>query len=64
MIKKSKRTLELAASFWIGIGLMSIINIWKINQNRALQYSWMMFGVSLIAIIVCVILIKIDFLHD
>jgi len=60
MINKSKRTLEWAISFWIGIGLMSIINVWKIIQNQhALSYSWIMFGISIIWIIVCVILIKI-----
>jgi len=57
---KNKRQLEWAVSFWIGIGLMSIINVWKINQNRhALVYSWIMFGVSVVFIIICLILIKI-----
>jgi hypothetical protein len=57
---KSKRQLEWAVSFWIGIGLMSIINVWKINQNQhALLYSWIMFGVSVIFITICLILIKI-----
>jgi hypothetical protein len=60
MVNKSKRQLELAASFWIGIGLMSIINVWKITGNEhALTYSWIMFGISIIFIILCVILIKI-----
>ena len=60
MINKSKRQLELAASFWIGIGLMSIINVWKINENKhAITYSWIMFGVAIIAIMICMILIKI-----
>jgi hypothetical protein len=60
MISKSKRQLELAASFWIGIGLMSIINVWKITENKhAITYSWIMFGVAIIAIIICMILIKI-----
>jgi hypothetical protein len=60
MINKSKRQLELATSFWIGIGLMSIINIWKITENKhATTYSGIMFGVSIIAIIICAILIKI-----
>jgi hypothetical protein len=60
MINKSKRQLELAASFWLGIGLMSIINVWKITENKhAVTYSWIMFGVAIIAIIICMILIKI-----
>ena len=46
-------------TFWIGVGLMSIINVWKIvgNQNAA-KYSWIMFGFSVIFIIICMILIK------
>jgi len=59
MINQNKKYLEWAISFWIGIGLMSIINVWKIIQNRnALLYSWIMFGISIIAVIICVILIK------
>lgn len=60
MTNQNKRYLEWAISFWIGIGLMSIINVWKIIQNQhALSYSWIMFGISIIAIIICAILIKI-----
>jgi len=60
MINKNKRQLEWGISFWIGIGLMSIINVWKIIQNQhAITYSWIMFGISIIFIIICAILIKI-----
>jgi hypothetical protein len=60
MINKTKRQLEWALSFWIGIGLMSIINVWKIDYNQhALSYSWIMFGVSIIFIIICCILIYV-----
>ena len=60
MINKTKRQLELAASFWAGIGLMSIINVWKITENKhAITYSWIMFGLSVIFIIICAILLKI-----
>jgi hypothetical protein len=53
------KNLEWAISFWIGVGLMSLINVWKIIQNQnALRYSWIMFGISVIAIIICAILIK------
>ena len=59
-INKTKRQLEWAIGFWIGIGLMSIINVWKIIQNQhAITYSWIMFWSSIVAIGVCVILIKI-----
>lgn len=53
---KDKRYFEWAIAFWIGIGLMSIINVWKITTNQhAVSYSWIMFGISIIAIIICVI---------
>jgi len=56
MINKSKRNLELAMSFWLGIGLMSIINVWKIVKNQnAVSYSWIMFGFSVFFLIICVI---------
>ena len=52
--------MEWAISFWIGIGLMSIINVWKITQNQhAISYSWIMFCVSIIFIIICLVLINI-----
>jgi len=58
-MNKSKRQFEWAISFWIGIGLMSIINVWKISQSQnAISYSWIMFGISLIFILICAILIK------
>jgi hypothetical protein len=57
---QNKRYLELGMSFWMGIGLMSIINVWKITENQhAITYSWIMFGLSLIAVSICAILIKI-----
>ena len=60
MINKNKRQLEWAIGFWLGIGLMSIINVWKIIEDQnAVSYSWIMFGFSVIAIIICAILIKI-----
>jgi hypothetical protein len=56
---KNKRILELAISFWIGIGLMSIINIWRVFQNHnATLYSWIMFAISIIFIIICAFLIN------
>ena len=59
ILNKSKRQFEWAIAFWIGIGLMSIINVWKIVENQnAVQYSWIMFWVSIIFIAMCIILIK------
>ena len=59
IMNKNKRQLEWAMSFWIGIGLMSIINVWKIAQSQhPASYSWIMFGVSVVFIIMCLILIR------
>lgn len=59
MTMKKERYLEWAISFWIGAGLMSIINVWKIIQNRkAISYSWIMFIISILAIIICIVLIR------
>jgi hypothetical protein len=55
---KGKRYYEWGISFWLGVGLMSIINIWKITQNQhALSYSRIMFGVSIVIIIVAGLLL-------
>jgi hypothetical protein len=55
-LKKRKKILELAMSFWVGAGLMSIINIWKITQGmNALNYSRIMSAVSGVLIIICLI---------
>jgi tellurite resistance protein TehA-like permease len=53
-----QRHLEWATSFWIGIGLMSAIDIWKITQaQNALSYSWIMLGFSIIFLVICTILL-------
>ena len=58
MIHKNKRYLGWAISFWLGVGLMSIINVWKIIQSyNAVQYSWIMFGFSIAFIIISIILL-------
>ena len=59
MITKTKRQIEWAIAFWIGIGLMSIINIWRVAHNNiAPLYSWIMLGVSILFIVICAILLK------
>ena len=58
MKNQTKRHLEWAICFWIGIGLMSIIDIWKITQDQnALRYSWIMSGFSIIFLVICIILL-------
>ncbi len=60
MISNKTRFLEWGLVFWMGVGLMSIINVWKITQNaNALSYSWIMFYISLVFIIVCVLYLGI-----
>ena len=57
---KKIRYFEWAICFWIGIGLMSIINVWRFYINaHSILYSWIMFGISLLAISICMILIKL-----
>ena len=59
MMGGNKRYFEWAISFWAGIGLMSIINVWKIIQNQnALRYSWIMFAVSIIFISISIFLLN------
>jgi divalent metal cation (Fe/Co/Zn/Cd) transporter len=49
--------LLIGISFFAGIGFMSIVNIIKIVYNHhALVYDWIMFAVSIIIIVVCLIL--------
>ena len=37
MKKQNKRYLEWGICFWIGIGLMGIINIWKIKKTLGIR---------------------------
>jgi len=59
MINEQKRDiwLPISISFFAGIGFMSIVNIIKIVYNHhTLVYDWIMFAVSIIIIVVCLIL--------
>ncbi len=59
MMETKERYLEWGISFWIGVGLMSIINVWKISSHaHAIRYSWIIFGVSVVLIAICAIFIK------
>lgn len=60
VIKKSRSTLQWAVAFWIGVGLMSIINIWKITSSQhPVNYSWIMFWISLVFILICIVLMNV-----
>ena len=44
---QTRRHLEWGTCFWIGLGLMNVIDIWKITQSQnALSYNWIMLGFS------------------
>ncbi|MGY4884346.1 MAG: hypothetical protein ACP5NZ_02080 [Nanobdellota archaeon] len=56
MIIKTRRILKIGISFWAGVGLMSIFNIWKIIENQnALNYSWIMLFTSILLMIIGVV---------
>jgi hypothetical protein len=58
MIHKNKNYIEWAMAFWLGVGLMSIINVWKITSNQnAVNYSWIMFWISVVFLIISAILL-------
>ncbi len=54
---RDRRTImEVVMGFWLGVGLMSIINVWKITQSaNPVLYSWIMFGISIFFILICLI---------
>ncbi len=55
--KKRDIWLIISISFFAGIGFMSIVNIIKIVYNHhAILYDWIMFAVSIVIIIVCLIM--------
>lgn len=46
-VKQNKKYLDWAIGLWMGIALMTLINIWKIvNGYNAVSYDWIMFGIS------------------
>jgi len=58
MNKEQKRYIGLiiGISFWAGFGLSSIINIIKtVYTRQVLLYDWIMFAISIIFIIICLI---------
>jgi len=55
MLKQNQ--IDWAISFWVGIALMSLINIWKIvTDQHAVSYDWIMFGFSVIFLLICAVL--------
>ena len=62
MDKEQKRDIGLiiGISFFAGIGFMSIVNIIKtVYNHHALLYDWIMFVVSIIFIVICLIMMHL-----
>ena len=62
MDKEQKRDIGLiiCISFFAGIGFMSIVNIIKtVYNHHALLYDWIMFVVSIIFIVICLIMMHL-----
>jgi predicted membrane channel-forming protein YqfA (hemolysin III family) len=56
---KNIKIMEWAMSFWMGVGLMSLINVWKMTQGKdPALYSWVMAGISAVFIAGCLIYMK------
>lgn len=59
MATTKKKYFEWAISFWIGIGITSIVNVWKITQNQnAVRYPWIMFSLAIVFISISIFLYK------
>jgi len=67
LIKKNKKVINttkrqlmgyVGIAFWGGIGLMSLINALQLTNGSPIRYGWVMFGISLIFMLVGFILIK------
>lgn len=57
---KKQRYIEWGFSFWLGVGVISAIDIIKITYtNNVLPYNWWMLGFSVAFLIICAILLVI-----
>ena len=62
MNKEQKRYIRLiiGISFWAGMGLMSILNIYKtVYTQHELSYDWIMLAVSIIIMFICLLFLTI-----
>jgi hypothetical protein len=58
-IRKRVAAFYLGVGFWIGVGVMALLNLYKIYfQQNLYNYDWIMFGVSIIIVIVALIFRK------
>ena len=59
MINKSKGKIEWGIFFWMGMGVMNLIYALGLPpKTHPILYPWVMFGISVVFIIICLILIK------
>ena len=57
--QKRYRWLIIGISFWAGMGLMSIINIIKTAlKQHPISYDWIMFTVSVVLIVICLVMLR------
>ncbi|HTY15394.1 MAG TPA: hypothetical protein VMC42_06775 [Methanoregulaceae archaeon] len=58
-IRKKLAAFYLGVGFWIGVGVMALLNLYKIyfRQNQY-NYDWIMFGVSVVIVIVALVFRK------
>ena len=58
-IAKRASAFYLGVGFWIGIGVMALLNLYKIYfQQNLYNYDWIMFGVSIIIVVVALVFRK------
>lgn len=59
MTYKTERQLRvcIGIAFWGGMGLMSLINALQLTNGSPIRYGWVMFGISIILIIVGIIIL-------
>ena len=58
-IRKKPVIFYLGVGFWIGMGVMALLNLYKIyfNQNQY-DYNWIMLGISIVIVIVALVFRK------
>ena len=59
MTYKTERQLRvcIGIAFWGGMGLMSLINALQLTNGSPIRYGWVMFGISIIFIIMGIIIL-------
>jgi hypothetical protein len=56
MININKGRVDVGIAFWGGMGLMSLINALQMTNGSPIRYGWVMFGISVILMIMGIII--------